>query len=409
MSAVNDGSYPGVAPPSPSDPRSLWARWLVGLALIGLALLPTELGQLVRDTFAEAYLAVTVFVAATLALFYVAERRLDIDTAGLLARHRGWQVPIASFLGALPGCGGAIVVVTQFVHGRISFGSLVAVLVSTMGDAAFLLLSQKPILGVSIFGMGFVVGTLSGVIVDWIHGPDFMRRKDDESKSSLEPGLMPMAESLGAALSIRELPTPTFQRAWLWLLIPSLIIGILGAFQVDLSEALSQPWIGAAVLGLGVVGAIFSLLIWMKRGGASLHTDTVTCADGLRRLSPLSRVVTDTAFVTTWVILGFLAFELTVHYTGLDLKEFFAQTAPVVPLLAVVVGLLPGCGPQIITTTLYLSGFIPLSAQLGNAISNDGDALFPALALAPRAAAVATLYSTIPALIVAYGFYLLFE
>ena len=36
---------------------------------------------------------------------------------------------------------------------------------------------------------------------------------------------------------------------------------------------------------------------------------------------------------------------------------------------------------------------------------NDGDALFPAIALNPRAALVATVYSAIPALIVAYGFW----
>ena len=50
---------------------------------------------------------------------------------------------------------------------------------------------------------------------------------------------------------------------------------------------------------------------------------------------------------------------------------------------------------------------IPFAALMGNVISNDGDALFPAIALNPRAAILATLYSTIPALIVAYGFYFL--
>jgi len=42
---------------------------------------------------------------------------------------------------------------------------------------------------------------------------------------------------------------------------------------------------------------------------------------------------------------------------------------------------------------------------MGNAISNDGDALFPAIALNPKAALWATIYSTIPAVIMAYGFY----
>ena len=77
--------------------------------------------------------------------------------------------------------------------------------------------------------------------------------------------------------------------------------------------------------------------------------------------------------------------------------------------MGVVVGFLPGCGPQIVVTTLYLAGLVPLSAQIGNAISNDGDALFPAIALAPRAAILATLYSGIPALLIAYSWYLLVE
>jgi hypothetical protein len=58
---------------------------------------------------------------------------------------------------------------------------------------------------------------------------------------------------------------------------------------------------------------------------------------------------------------------------------------------------------------MYLAGLIPLSAQIGNTISNDGDALFPAIAISPRVAIVATLYSTIPALILAYGWFFLFE
>ena len=72
-------------------------------------------------------------------------------------------------------------------------------------------------------------------------------------------------------------------------------------------------------------------------------------------------------------------------------------------MIAVLLGSLPGCGPQVLVTTLHLSGIIPLSAQIGNALSNDDDALFPAIAIAPKVAIVATLYSAVPAIILAYG------
>ena len=58
---------------------------------------------------------------------------------------------------------------------------------------------------------------------------------------------------------------------------------------------------------------------------------------------------------------------------------------------------------------IRLSGIIPLSAQIGNAVSNDGDALFPAIAIAPRVVVVATLYSAVPAVLISYGWLFLFE
>ena len=71
-------------------------------------------------------------------------------------------------------------------------------------------------------------------------------------------------------------------------------------------------------------------------------------------------------------------------------------------LIGLLIGFIPGCGPQIMITSMYVSGQIPMSAQLGNSISNDGDALFPAIAISAKAAIVATLYSAIPAIIIAY-------
>jgi len=53
------------------------------------------------------------------------------------------------------------------------------------------------------------------------------------------------------------------------------------------------------------------------------------------------------------------------------------------------------------------AGTLTGSAEIGNAISNEGDPLFPAIAKAPKAAALANLYTTAPALILGYGAYAL--
>ena len=123
----------------------------------------------------------------------------------------------------------------------------------------------------------------------------------------------------------------------------------------------------------------------------------------------LRNTIADTNFVTAWVVFAFLIFEIWIFSFNVDLEGLFKGVGLYLPLITIIIGLLPGCGPQVIVTSMYIGGIIPLSAQIGNAISNDGDALFPAIALAPKTAIVATLYSSIPALIVAYGWYFIFE
>ena len=87
----------------------------VFIAAIALSFWTTELADIVFTSIADAYLQVSTFVAATFLVFYSIEKTLKIDATEMLRRETVWQVPIAAGLGALPGCGGAIIVITQYV------------------------------------------------------------------------------------------------------------------------------------------------------------------------------------------------------------------------------------------------------------------------------------------------------
>jgi len=291
-------------------------------------------------------------------------------------------------LGAIPGCGGAIIVVTQYIQGKISFGSLVAVLTATMGDAAFLILAIEPSTGLLIFSIGIVVGTVSGYFVDIIHRKEFMLPK---SNSKIEFN------------NLKKTFVSKFNIFWIVLFIPGFILGILLAFQVNVDDLLNMPNSLSLVSIIGSSGAILSIFMWSLNPLSDFQCST----DKSRGFT--SRVVDTTNFVTTWVISGFLVFEIFMYFSNIDLKLFFDLWLPFVPLVAILFGFLPGCGPQIVVATFYLNGYIPLSAEIGNAISNDGDALFPAIAMAPKAAILATLYSALPAILVAYSFYMFIE
>ncbi|NBD95178.1 MAG: hypothetical protein GVY11_01715 [Gammaproteobacteria bacterium] len=382
--------------------QSLSWRILIPFFLLGLGVLFPEAGRIMVETISEAYLQVSVFVAFTLALIYGAERLFNFDMARFLADHPRSQVPIAALLGALPGCGGAIVVVTQYVSGHVGFGALIAVLTATMGDAAFLLLAREPTTGLMVFGLGVVVGSLSGYVLEAIHGRNFMRQQSLTSPDE--------ARRRAAAARHRPRTIKTLHPVWIALMLPGIVFAIPIAMQID-----PNTWFGALsayepVTLLGFVGGVLALMMWVAHLSSDPgHQYTAANPNDLAdpQPTPASRVINDTNFVTVWVIAAFLLFELGVHFTGADLNSWFAVWAPFTPLIAALIGFLPGCGPQIIVTTLYLTGAIPLAALFSNAISNDGDALFPAIALAPKAAIVATLYTGIPALIVGYAVYFL--
>jgi hypothetical protein len=51
------------------------------------------------------------------------------------------------------------------------------------------------------------------------------------------------------------------------------------------------------------------------------------------------------------VILAYLVFEYLINFTGLDLQAIFNTAGVLLPIMAILVGFTPGCGPQILVTT----------------------------------------------------------
>ncbi|RMD91779.1 MAG: hypothetical protein D6811_08215 [Alphaproteobacteria bacterium] len=382
----NVTAFAAAAPVAPGEASP--ARWLpprlgtvrprrlvFALAVAALAAAPGELGELTRSLMADAYVQVSVFVAATLMLFYGAERLFRFNIGEALRHARGFQVPLAALMGTTPGCGGAVVVVAAYTSGHVGFGAVVATLTATMGDAAFLLIATRPDAAAVVLPLSFVVGIISGWIVDRFNRIEY-RSLTTECR---------FAPRIGR-VRLRDV-------AYGLLMVPGLVVGGAQLARIEIDSMLGIP-----ALWLGVAGALLGLLI-----------RTISPIEAMTDPSdpPLTRMAEETSFISVWVIAAYLSYDYLVAFAGIDLRAAFEVILPLLPLVAILVGFIPGCGPQVLVTTLYVNGVIPFAALIGNAISNDGDALFPAIALNPRAAIAATVYSAVPALIVAYGFFIL--
>ena len=107
---------------------------------------------------------------------------LNIESRGMvfkgLKKTKFGQVVIASLLGSIPGCMGGFATVSLYTHRMFSFGALVAMMIASSGDEAFVMLAMIPDQALVLFAVLFVLAVVVGVTVDFVHNRIHSRRCD---------------------------------------------------------------------------------------------------------------------------------------------------------------------------------------------------------------------------------------
>lgn len=372
----------------------------------------------VRDGFVQ----VSAFVAVTVLLFSY----IQYQSGGRLVRffedNHHLQPIAGALLGLTPGCGGAIIAMPLYIRGTISFGAVVATLAATAGDSAFVILTQAPVAALYAYGLAAVAGIAFGYAIDlWGLGTSRLDRVVQQMSASVVEGgfvTSSVADS-GPSIEACDMPseedinddarqdgmlhtlTHALHIIW-WLLgLAALVAGIeylrRGAPEVPLAFGFTFP---ALFTIAGLLGTILSFYLHfigrriIGEGGSGQMRDFGTAYETFKHAAM------ETSMVTVWVIAAYLLYEYTVVIFALDIGALAAAADILAPVAGAALGIVPGCGPQIVFATLYAGNHIPFSALVANAISQDGDALFPLMAIDMKAAIIATIYTTIPALIV---------
>ena len=379
----------------------------------------------------DAFLAVTVFVAAMVLLF----SWLQYITAGRfvvwIRENRRLQPAIGALMGLTPGCGGAIIVMPMYARGYVTYGTVIATLIATLGDAAFVLIGAvfqdssflTPV--IVVHTTSFIVGVLWGYGVDSIDvtpttplgrfGPKF---GTDEPLGEEAAKAMEVKDSLIEDLP-REVPDGwgyrvlhQGYRVWWAVTAVGLCLAILLLiwYAQDPEYSTELAWDPTTrdgiVTWVGFIGTSLSIILYISSKNFFADDTEATIGDKLNSLDEtLIHAASETAFVTFWVLIAYLVFEFGMLFSGITESDFSEHGAGVgAVMVAATVGLIPGCGPQIIAITAYVEGVISFPALVANAISQDGDALFPLLVRHKVASIWATIHTTLPAIIVGLVF-----
>ncbi|MGM0441945.1 MAG: putative manganese transporter [Elusimicrobiota bacterium] len=301
-------------------------------------------------------LTITGFVFAMMLLIdYInvfSRGRLD----DIVKKKRGFQYIITSFLGATPGCLGAFMDVSFYIHGVISFGALAGGMIATSGDEAFVMLARFPKTAILIFGILFILGVFSAFIIDKIAPVLGLQTGPLECK--LYDNITSQCECrpLGFKEIKREFKNITLSRFLLLVLIFIFIYG----FSTGIIGPARWNWLRiTAMILLGI-----SLFIVVTVGQVYLEEHI---------WKHIFKEHTGTIFLWSFGILLILNFGLEFW----NLEAFVKNHMVWVLLISVLVGLIPESGPHLVFVMLFSKGMIPISVLLAGSIVQDGHGMLP--------------------------------
>ena len=384
-----------------------------------------EVLEVIVVSMRDAFLAVTVFVAAMVLLFswlqYITAGKF-VDT---IRANKRWQPIIGALMGITPGCGGAIVMMPMYARGYVTYGTVIATLIATLGDAAFVLIGAAVVNSafiapvIAVHAISFGVGVAWGYLVDGLKitpqqplgklGPTFEDAETEEETTETDES-QAVFDDLGREDKGGFGYFLLHQGYSLWWIITGL--GLVFAVMLlvwsaqDADYALELEYnplkLDGFITWIGLIGTSLSVILYLSQRNWIRDDTEATIGDKLYSMrETMIHSASETAFVTFWVMTAYLVFEFSMLFSGMteaDLAKYGDGLIAVVA--ASIIGLIPGCGPQIIAITAYTKDIISFPALTANAISQDGDALFPLLVRHRAASLWATVHTTIPALIV---------
>ena len=376
--------------------------------------------EIVVTSMRDAFLAVTVFVAAMVLLFSWLQYATSGRFVEYIREREKLQPVIGALMGLTPGCGGAIVMMPMYARGYVTYGTVVATLIATLGDSAFVLIGAAvtdpsfiaPLL--AVHAISFIVGVTWGYLVDMTGTtPRNPLGRFGPTIGQEQPQIEPEGESPLDDLS-REVPEGLGYKIlhqgyvlWWCVTLLGLIFAVLLLVwsgqdaEFNLELVYNPLTLDGFITWIGILGTTLSVILYVAQKNWFADDTEATIGDKLHSMrETMVHAASETAFVTFWVMIAYLAFEFTLLFGGFVEQDLAKYGDGIVAVtIAATIGIIPGCGPQIIAITAYTKEVISFPALAANAISQDGDALFPLLVRHKAASLWATVHTTIPAFI----------
>jgi len=316
---------------------------------------------------------VTIFKHALMISFFVFVMMLlvdFIDTAskgrmtGIIKGSLWRQYTLTSFLGFTPGCLGAFMNVSLYVHGMISFGAIVGGMIATSGDEAFVMLAQFPDTALALFGLLFGFG----IFFAWISDRIIPHLGFTPCESCLDANCEACLPGAGIQEEIGEIFRPanffenfrslSFTRFLFLMLMASFLVlittGTLGPSTWDWKRI---TFICLSLCTLGII---------------------MVCSEHYLESHIWDHVIKRHLFrVFLWSFGALLFVHRGLAFWNLD--ALIHEHMLLVLLIGALMGIIPESGPHLIFVMMYAQGLVPFSVLFTTSFVQDGHGMLPLL------------------------------
>ena len=329
--------------------------------------------------------SITVFVSVMMMVIEYFNIRTKGQWNNKLEKNKFLQIIIAVFLGAIPGCLGAYTVVSLYTHGIFSFGAVVAAMIATFGDEAFIMFALMPKQTVLITFVLAGVAIVTGLLVNV-----FYKKKHKLNKQHLHIHEEDKCICFDFKIIIENFRNTSFVRALLLFSLAGFLGFLLfsnsGHNHADLPfsniEKVEQAtliqsnnkladshheenisWVKVTFIVISLIA--FFIVITVPEHFLEEHLWNHIIKKHFIKV-----------FLWTFGVLSL------VYLLGLfvDIEKLVAGNLHIILILAVLIGILPESGPHLIFVSLFLSGTIPISILMANSIVQDGHGALPLFA-----------------------------
>ncbi len=272
-------------------------------------------------------------------------------------RSGKFQVGSSTLLGLIPGCLGTFTAVSMYIHRIIGFGALLAAMIATTGDEAFVMFSMIPATAFKLNAILIVLSLLAGLLFNtFLKNLDFVKLHENHPGHHHET---PDCLCFIPDQIIPQLRKISFTRALLIMGGLSFLFFVLGGSEFEASWGWERiTYLIVTFIGLFIVTTVPDHFL-------NEHLWKHTIKKHLPRI-----------FI--WTFVAYLVIEILLGQ--LHLEEWVRSNLWVILILALLVGIIPESGPHIIFITLFAGGSIPFSILLANSIVQDGHGALPLLA-----------------------------